>query len=118
MSEDRGGLREAATALLIRVMSAVLVFGLQVLLARLMPTDGYGGFVTLWTWMLALGSFAALGFAESSVRFLPRYQVRGRGAALRGYWRFGLVVVSVASVALGPLPLSPRWRWAPRRGRG
>lgn len=93
MSEGRGGAFDAALALLIRVAGAGLVFGLQVLLARLMPVDGYGGFVTLWTWMLALGSFAALGFAESSVRFLPRYHLRGRLVPLRGYWRYGMQVV-------------------------
>lgn len=84
---------DAALALLIRVAGAGLIFGLQILLARVMPADGYGGFVILWTWMLALGSFAALGFAESSVRFLPRYHLRGRLAQLHGYWRFGLIVV-------------------------
>lgn len=93
MSERHGAL-DAAIALLIRVLSAALVFGLQVLLARLMPADSYGGFVTLWTWMLALGSFAALGFAESSVRFLPRYHLRGRQDALMGFWRHGLALVS------------------------
>ncbi|MCP8887443.1 oligosaccharide flippase family protein, partial [Devosia ureilytica] len=87
-------------ALVIRVASAALVFGLQVLLARLMPPDGYGGFVTLWTWMLAMGSFASLGFAESSVRFLPRYQMRGRATAIGQYWAFGLLVVSGAGLAL------------------
>lgn len=108
MSEGRPGPLDAAIALGIRVLGAGLVFGLQVLLARLLPEDGYGSFVTLWTWMLALGSFAALGLAESSVRFLPRYQVRGRHGALRNYWQFGLRVVgggglavALAAVALG-----------------
>lgn len=91
---------DAAIAIAIRVLSAGLVFGMQVLLARLMPTEGYGGFVTLWTWMLALGSFAALGFAESSIRFLPRYHLRGRVAALRNYWRFGLSMVFGVSLVL------------------
>nr|WP_314258246.1 oligosaccharide flippase family protein [uncultured Devosia sp.] len=99
MSEAGAGRLDAALALLIRIAGAGLVFALQVLLARLMPVDGYGGFVTLWTWMLALGSFAALGFAESSLRFLPRYNVRGRRAPLRGYWRFGLgMVIGVSGI--------------------
>lgn len=101
MSESRAGALDAAIALGIRVASAGLVFGLQVLLARLMPAEGYGGFVTLWTWMLALGSFAALGFAESSLRFLPRYQLRGRRVAVRQYWRFGLAMVLAVSLLLG-----------------
>jgi O-antigen/teichoic acid export membrane protein len=100
MSERTSGALDVAIALAIRVASAALIFGLQVLLARLMPAEGYGGFVTLWTWMLALGSFAALGFAESSVRFLPRYHLRGQAVAIGQYWRFGLGVVIGASVAL------------------
>ena len=91
---------DAAIAFGIRVLSAGLVFGLQVLLARLMPLEGYGVFVTLWTWLLAIGSFAALGFAESSVRFLPRYQVLGRGGAIHGYWRLALRAIAVAAVPL------------------
>ena len=109
MSSARNTPLDAAVALGIRVASAGLVFGLQVLLARLMPGEAYGGFVTLWTWMLALGSFAALGFAESSVRFLPRYHLRGRRAALRGYWRFGFATVLgvslLAALAAGGLAL-------------
>jgi O-antigen/teichoic acid export membrane protein len=96
---------DAAIAFAIRVFSAGLVFGLQVLLARLMPLDGYGGFVTLWTWLLAIGSFAALGFAESSVRFLPRYRARGREAQVRAYWRYGFRAVVLGSLALAGLAL-------------
>ncbi|KKB10127.1 oligosaccharide flippase family protein [Devosia chinhatensis] len=100
MFSTPGGTLDAIIALAIRVLSAGLVFALQVLLARLMPAEGYGGFVTLWTWMLALGSFAALGFAESSIRFLPRYQMRGHLAALGNYWRFGMACVFGASLVL------------------
>lgn len=100
MSRFGPGAFNAALALVIRVVGAGLVFALQVLLARLLPEDGYGSFVTLWTWMLALGSFAALGFAESSLRFLPRYQLRSRYAALRAYWRFGLRVVTGSGALL------------------
>src|SRR5690554_4672144 len=101
MSErSSGGAVEAALAFAIRVLSAVLMLGLQVLLARLMPLDSYGGYVAAWTWMLALGSFAALGFAESSVRFLPRYRARGQEARLRAYWRFGLSLVMAVSTGL------------------
>lgn len=103
MSDGRGSTFDAVLALLIRVAGAGLVFGLQVLLARVMTVDGYGGFVTLWTWMLALGSFAALGFAESSVRFLPRYHLRGRLTHIRSFWRFGLIVVLGASGLLALL---------------
>lgn len=105
MSSARKTAFDAALALAIRVASAGLVFLMQVMLARLMPAEGYGGFVTLWTWMLALGSFAALGFAESSVRFLPRYHLRNRRDVLRTYWRFGLSAVLVASTTLAAIAI-------------
>ena len=100
MSRGRASAIDAAIALLIRVLGAGLVFGLQVLLARLLPGEEYGGYVTVWTWMLSLGSFAAMGFAESSVRFLPRYTQRQRLQALFGYWQFGLAVVLIVGAAI------------------
>ncbi len=106
MSNRTRSLLDAITALGIRVLSAGLVFGLQVLLARLMPADTYGGYVTLWTWMLALGSFAALGFAESSVRFLPRYHLRGRQAAVEAFWQFGFKFVLLTSLLFGAAGVS------------
>src|SRR5690606_26668674 len=106
MSDRTRSLLDAITALGIRVLSAGLVFGLQVLLARLMPADTYGGYVTLWTWMLALGSFAALGFAESSVRFLPRYHLRGRQAAVEAFWQFGFKFVLLTSLLFGAAGVS------------
>ncbi len=109
---------DAAVAFGIRVLSAGLVFGLQVLLARLMPLDGYGQFVTLWTWLLAVGSFAALGFAESSVRFLPRYRVRGREAEVRAYWQFGFRAVVLGSLALALLTLVLALALGPRTEPG
>ncbi|MFD2646814.1 lipopolysaccharide biosynthesis protein [Devosia albogilva] len=100
MSETRKGALAAALTVLVRAGSAALTFGLQILLARLMPLEDYGGYVAVWTWMLALGSFAALGFAESSIRFLPRYQLLGRGSAIHGYWRLALRAIGAAAVPL------------------
>jgi O-antigen/teichoic acid export membrane protein len=94
---------DAIIAFAVRVASAGLVFALQVLLARLMALDAYGNYVTLWTWMIALGSFGALGFAESSVRFLPRYAARQREGTVAAFWRFGLFAAMGFSVLLAGL---------------
>ncbi len=93
----------------IRVLSAGLVFLLQVLLARVMDLDGYGNYVTMWTALIALGSFGALGFGESSVRFLPRYRARGREAHVTEYWRFGLWVVVVGSLLMALAAAALAW---------
>lgn len=112
------GLLDAMVTIAIRVLSAMLVFGLQVLLARLLPLEDYGGFITIWTWMLALGSFAALGFAESSVRFLPRYRARGRERQVQGFFRYGLKAVLVSAVALGGAALIAAQFWGPQTSTG
>lgn len=109
---------DAVLALAIRVASAGLVFLMQVLLARLMPGETYGGFVTLWTWMLAVGSFAALGFAESSVRFLPRYHLRRRNGFVRAFWRFGFGLVLIGSVVLAAVAIGVALALGPQQGLG
>ncbi|WP_169196479.1 oligosaccharide flippase family protein [Devosia sp. MC1541] len=118
MSDGQSSFADAAIAIAIRVAGAGLVFAMQVVLARLMPADYYGGFVTLWSWILALGSFAALGFAESSVRFLPRYQLRDKRVKLFGYWRFGLRLVGGVSVALGVAGVALGMGLGPQGGAG
>ncbi len=99
-------MRDAAITFGIRVLSAGLVFGLQVLLARLMNLSSYGNYVTLWTWLITLGSFGALGFAESSVRFLPRYASRGRTGAAEGFFRIGFATVLTVSTAVAAAALA------------
>lgn len=96
---------DAAVALATRVFSAGLTLGLQILLARMMELQSYGNYITLWTWLIALGSFGAAGFAESSLRFLPRYRARSQDAKLHDYWRFGLAVVVAASCAMACIVL-------------
>ena len=99
-SDGRASLLDAAIAFGLRVTSALLVFALQVFLARVMQLDQYGSYVTMWTWMVMLGAFAPLGFAESAVRFLPRYRARNRHGSAEAFWRFGLMTVLLASIAM------------------
>jgi hypothetical protein len=47
--------RLAGTVFLIRVGSAVLAFGSQVLFARWMGTFEFGIYLYVWTWVLMLG---------------------------------------------------------------
>ncbi len=47
--------RLAATIFIIRVVSAVMAYAAQILLARWMGTSDYGVYVYVWTWVLMLG---------------------------------------------------------------
>ena len=87
------GGRGAATVFVLRILSAGLMLALQVLLARLMTQADFGIYVLIWTWLLALASFAGFGFPEAAVRFLPRYLVRKRGRDLWGFFWVGLAVI-------------------------
>ncbi len=91
---------DALVTFAIRVAGAALAFAMQALLARLMTPDSYGAYVLIWTWLIAVGGVAALGLAESGVRFIPRYQARSRAGDIAGFWRFGFSVVIGASVIL------------------
>ncbi len=94
--------RDAGVAFAIRVASAVLVFGLQVFLARRMTLADYGTFVTISTWIIVIAGFAVMGFGESALRFLPRYIVQERWPRVLQFFRFGLMLpVGVASLAAG-----------------
>ncbi len=101
--QNRSHLLDAAIAFGVRVASAGLMFALQVFLARTLNIADYGSYVTAWTWLVMLGAFVPLGFAESSVRFVPRYRARGRHGSAIAFWRFGLRMVLLASVLMAGL---------------
>ena len=77
--------RLTGTVFLIRVASAVLAFGSQVLLARWMGSFEFGIYVYVWTWVLLLGQLIDLGLGTAAQRFIPEYRERGMLALLRGF---------------------------------
>jgi O-antigen/teichoic acid export membrane protein len=77
--------RLAATIFVIRVVSAVMAYGSQILLARWMGTSEYGVYVYVWTWVLLLGSMMDFGISASAQKLIPEYRTRGEHALLRGF---------------------------------
>ena len=53
--------RMAGTAFAIRVASAAIMFGSQVLLARWMGQHEFGTYVYVWTWLLLVGESSMSG---------------------------------------------------------
>src|SRR5215468_202315 len=99
--------RLAATIFIIRVVSAVMAYGAQILLARWMGTSEYGVYVYVWTWVLLLGSMMDFGISASAQKLIPEYRTRGDHALLRGFlsgsrW-LTFAVSSVVSLALAGL---------------
>ena len=99
--------RIAGTAFLIRIVSAVLAYGTQVVLARFMGSHEFGIFVYVWTWVMLIGGFADLGLASAAQRFVPQYGKSGALSKLRGYlagsrWMaFGVASATALICALG-----------------
>ncbi len=77
--------RLAGAAFLIRVVSAVIAFVAQVLLARWMGGYEFGIYVYAWTWVLLIGGMVDLGLGSAAQRFIPEYTERGQFALLRGF---------------------------------
>jgi len=106
--------RLTGTVFLIRVASAVLAFGSQVLLARWMGSFEFGIYVYVWTWVLLLGQVIDLGLGTAAQRFIPEYRDRGLWPLLRGFnfgsrWLATLVAFGVALVCAGLVWLIQPW---------
>src|SRR5437762_10517123 len=77
--------RLAGTIFVIRVVSAMLAYASQILLARWMGGSDYGVYVYVWTWVLLLGSMMDFGISASAQKIIPEYRTRGEHALLRGF---------------------------------
>src|SRR3984893_14610728 len=77
--------RLAGTLFIIRVISAVLAYFSQIVLARWMGGSDYGVYVYVWTWVLLLGSMMDFGISASAQKIIPEYRTRGEHALLRGF---------------------------------
>jgi O-antigen/teichoic acid export membrane protein len=77
--------RLAGTIFLIRVISAVVAYSSQIMLARWMGSSDYGVYVYVWTWVLLLGSMMDFGISASAQKLIPEYRARGQHARLRGF---------------------------------
>jgi O-antigen/teichoic acid export membrane protein len=106
--------RLAGTVFLIRVGSAILAFGSQVLFARWMGTFEFGIYVYVWTWVLMVGQAIDLGLGTAAQRFIPEYRDRGTFALLRGFvsgsrWLAVGIAIAIAALAAGFVRLIEPW---------
>jgi O-antigen/teichoic acid export membrane protein len=95
--------RLAGTIFVIRVISAAMAYGSQILLARWMGTSEYGIYVYVWTWVLLLGSVLDFGIAISAQKLIPEYRASGNEALRRGFHSGSRWVTGVASTIVAGL---------------
>jgi O-antigen/teichoic acid export membrane protein len=106
--------RLAGTVFMLRVASAILAYGSQVLLARWMGSFEFGIYVYVWTWVLLIGQSLDLGLGTAAQRFIPEYRESGALDLLRGFLfgsrllSFGIATV-VALACAGTVWLLAPW---------
>ena len=91
--------RMALFAFAVRIVSAVIAYGSQVYLARVMGAYEYGIFVLVWVTAIICGGIACLGYPSAVVRFVPRYLYEGDVAGVRGIV-FGSRVMTFATATV------------------
>jgi O-antigen/teichoic acid export membrane protein len=96
--------RLAGAAFLIRVVSALVAFIAQIVLARWLGGFEFGVYVYVWTWVLLLGGMVDIGLGSASQRFIPEYTEQKHFTLLRGYlrgsrWLVALIATSIAAAA-------------------
>jgi O-antigen/teichoic acid export membrane protein len=96
--------RLAGAAFLIRVVSALIAFASQIVLARWLGGFEFGIYVYVWTWVLLLGGMVDLGLGSAAQRFIPEYIEHKRFALLRGFlggsrWLASIIATAIAAAA-------------------
>jgi len=92
--------RNAIFAFLIRVASAGLAYGSQIILARWMGAYEYGIFAYVWVCLLMLGGLSTLGLNTALIRFIPEYTEKLDFAHLRGIIFQSRLITLVTATAL------------------
>jgi len=86
-----------------RVCFTGLMFGVNVILARVLGRGGYGSYAYALAWVVLLGVPGILGTDQLLVREVAVYRTRGAWGLMRGFLRRANEAVLVVSVALAAI---------------
>jgi len=84
-SDSRLAQLVAGKVFLVRIGSALLALGSQVLFARWMGSFEFGIYIYVWTWVLMIGALSDVGLSSAARRFIPEYTELKSLDRLRGF---------------------------------
>src|SRR6187455_2961131 len=82
----------------LRLIGMGLLYGNQVLMARLMGASGYGDYTVILTWINFLVAFCMFGFDHGAQRFFSLLFANQQWAKARGFIRFSFRIIVVVAV--------------------
>ncbi|MCZ6665327.1 MAG: oligosaccharide flippase family protein [Gammaproteobacteria bacterium] len=94
-------LRGAGGTLAIKLISALLLFTVQIVLARILGVESYGVYVIAQAWLLMMLLIGRQGFDLATVRYVAAYQSQRQWPLLRGFLGFSRKFVFSTAMIVG-----------------
>ena len=90
--------KDAVVALILKAGGLILIFVLQVFLARWMGKTEYGIYEYVFAWTLLLAIPAGLGLPRTTLRLISEYRVKQDWGSLRGILHGSWMLTALASM--------------------
>ncbi len=82
----------------LRLLGMALLYGNQVLMARLIGVSSYGDYTVIMTWINFLVALCIFGFDHSAQRFFSILFAKQEWSKVRGFIRFSFRIIGVVSI--------------------
>lgn len=102
--------------LIVTAIGTVVVFVVNVVLARTMGVSHYGTYIYSLTWITVLSHLAQMGMTTSLLRFVAAYKAKADWGLLKGVMRFMFQAVGIASLVVGGVAALVIWQLRDRIG--
>jgi O-antigen/teichoic acid export membrane protein len=93
------------------VLSVVVGFGVNVLLARLLPPEEMGAYFLTFSTVSFLAVISQGGLNQAIVRFVAESMSRGQGQQARAAVKLAFLIVTLTSAAVAGLSAIGPWHW-------